>query len=359
VALVMLVRARTGSYGPAGVAAAGLAVGSALAAPVAGRALDRIDERKLLAGLAGVFACAVVAIVACAGSVPEGLLVAVAVAAGAARPPLDAAMRALWPRLVPGEHLRVAYSLDATLQELIWIAGPLLLACLLLIGDASLPLLACAGFSLVGTLMYSRGVAARKSPPARAEPARTHSLAFGSLLSAATLYGVAAGMLTLALTAFATAHHARAAVGVLVAIWGIGSILGGIAYGAVSWRSPPERRAPLLLGALALLLAVVATAPGLVVLGLLMLPLGLPLSPWLGTLNEAAQRLVAPSRTAEAFTWIYSLIALGIAAGNAAAGPVIERAGTSVAFLLAAAAAGTGAGLGAIGLAFARREAPP
>lgn len=184
-----------------------------------------------------------------------------------------------------------------------------------------------------------------------------HSLAFGSLLGAATLYGVAAGMLTLALTAFATDHHARAAVGVLVAIWGIGSIVGGLANGAVSWRSPPERRAPLLLGALALLLALPAVAPGLVVLGLLMLPLGLPLSPWLGTLNEAVQRLVAPARTAEAFTWIYSLITLGIAAGNAVAGPVIQGAGTSVAFLAAAAAAGTGAGIGAAGVAIARRRA--
>jgi hypothetical protein len=88
-----------------------------------------------------------------------------------------------------------------------------------------------------------------------------------------------------------------------------------------------------------------------------MLPLGLPLSPWLGTLNEAAQRLVAPTRTAEAFTWIYSLITLGIAAGNAAAGPVIQQAGTAAAFLLAGAAAGAGAALGAAGLAIARVQA--
>jgi predicted MFS family arabinose efflux permease len=357
VALVMLLRARTGGYGPAGVAAAGLAIGSTLAAPLAGRALDRVDERKLLAGLAGVFACAVVAIVASAGSVPEALLVGMAVVAGAARPPLDAAMRALWARVVPGEQLRVAYSLDATLQELIWILGPLLLAGLLLLAGPSLPLFACAALSLVGTLIYVGGVSTRQAMPGRAESARLHSLALDSLLSAATLYGVAVGMLTLALTASATAHHARAAVGVLVALWGIGSIVGGIAYGAVSWRSPPERRAPLLLAALALLLALLTAAPGLVVLGLLMFPLGLPLSPWLGTLNEAAQRLVAPTRTAEVFTWIYSLIALGIAAGNAVAGPLIESAGASVVFLTAAAAAGAGAGLGAAGVAIARRRA--
>jgi predicted MFS family arabinose efflux permease len=195
--------------------------------------------------------------------------------------------------------------------------------------------------------------------PAKTNRARAglHSLAFGSLLSAATLYGVAAGILTLALTAFAGLHHARAAVGVLVAIWGIGSIVGGLVYSRVPWRRPPERRAPLLLGALALLLVLPALAPGLVVLALLMLPIGLPLSPWLGTLNEAAQRLVEATRTAEAFTWIYSLIALGVAIGNAAAGPVIQHAGPAVAFLAAGAAAGAGAAIGACGVAIARVQA--
>ncbi len=357
VSLVMLLRSSTGSYGSAGLAAAGLAVGSALAAPVAGRALDRADERKLLACLAIAFAGAVVAIVLCAGRTPEGLIVALAVAAGVARPPLDAAMRALWPRLVAREQLRAAYSLDATLQELIWILGPLLLAGLLLVAGPSLPLLACAALALAGTIVYGSGLSDRPESAARAERGRTglHSLPFGSLLSAATLYGVAVGILTLTLTAFATRDHERAAVGILVAIWGLGSILGGLAYGTVRWRGAPERRAPLLLGALALLLAALSLAPGLGVLAVLMLPLGLPLSPWLGTLNEAAQRLVDPARTAEAFTWIYSLIALGVAAGNAAAGPLIEHAGTGTAFLAAGAAAGAGAVLGAGGLTIARR----
>ncbi|MBV9803227.1 MAG: hypothetical protein JO130_08565, partial [Solirubrobacterales bacterium] len=63
----MLLRARTGSYAVAGVAAAGLAFGSAMAAPIAGRALDRGDQRGVLGALAIAFACAVVAIVVCAG----------------------------------------------------------------------------------------------------------------------------------------------------------------------------------------------------------------------------------------------------------------------------------------------------
>jgi predicted MFS family arabinose efflux permease len=165
------------------------------------------------------------------------------------------------------------------------------------------------------------------------------------------------GLLTIALTAFATDHHARPVVGVLVAIWGIGSILGGMAYGTTQWRTRAQPRAFLLLGLLALLLALLAIASNVGVLAALMLALGFPLSPWLGTLNEAVQTVVPASRTTEAFTWIFALITIGIAAGSAAGGPIIQRTGTKEAFLVAAAAAAAGAALGVMGLLISKRGA--
>jgi MFS family permease len=358
VSLIMEVRQTTGSYSAAGIAAAAFALGSALAAPVAGRGLDRLPERQLLVGLATCFGGALVAIVATAGLVPELLTVALAAAAGLSRPPLDAAVRALWPRVLPRARLRAAYSLDATLQELIWIVGPLLLSALLLLGGPSLPLLACAALSVSGTLAYVAGPSRPARPAARDEDARSrlHSIGLTSLLVAGTLYGVAVGILTVSLTAFATGQHARPAVGVLVAVWGIGSIVGGAAYGTTSWKIAPERRALLLLGLLAMLLALLATAHDLVILALLMLGLGLPLSPWLGTLNEAGQTLAPASRAAEAFTWIFALITIGTALGNAAAGPIVQEAGARDGFLVAAAAAAIGAMLGGMGLLIRRRR---
>jgi hypothetical protein len=64
---------------------------------------------------------------------------------------------------------------------------------------------------------------------------------------------------------------------------------------------------------------------------------------------------VPAGRTAQAFTWVYSLITIGIAAGNAIGGPTIQHAGNGAGFLFAAAAAGTGAGVGALALLIRRR----
>lgn len=355
VSLVTLVRSATGSYTRAGIVAAGFALGSAVAAPLAGKGLDRVSPRGLLTGMASVFAATLIAIVISAGAAPAGVIVALAAIAGLARPPLDAAMRALWPRIVAPERLQGAYSLDATAQELIWIAGPLLLAALLVLGGPGLALIACAALSLAGTLVYASSMGGSRSERRHAR-GRLRSVGFASLLIAAALYGVAVGILTVTLIAFSSHHHARAAVGLLIAVWGLGSIIGGLSYGTTRWKSSPELRALALLALFAALLALLASAPNLWLLALLMLLLGLPLSPWLGTLNEAVQRLVPTGRTAEAFTWTFAVITAGLGAGNALGGALNESMSTAEGFLLAAAAAGLGATVGILAVSLRARS---
>jgi predicted MFS family arabinose efflux permease len=280
--------------------------------------------------------------------------------AGLTRPPIEAGLRALWPRLVPAGRLDAAYTLDSTLQELIWIGGPLLLAALLLAGSPRVPLLACAVLSLAGTVAYtaSRRVAGQPQPvQAGASPLRSARLAV--LLAASAGYGLAAGMLNVSLVAFAGRHGGVAWVGALVAIWGIGSLAGGLIYGSRTWRAPVERRA---LGCLALFsgtLMILAAAPNLAVLALLMIPLGLPLSPWLGSLSATVQRAVPGDTAAEAFTWNFAVVTIGMAAGNAVGGIISQHAGPGAAFLVAGAAGLAGVLVGVLGRGrFAGAPAP-
>ena len=53
----------------------------------------------------------------------------VALIAGAGQPPVSAAVRSLWPRLVEGGSSDAVYAIDSTLQELTFVAGPALVAC--------------------------------------------------------------------------------------------------------------------------------------------------------------------------------------------------------------------------------------
>jgi MFS family permease len=87
VALVLLAQQSTGSYLYAGLATGGFALGSALAGPVAGRALDRFGQRVVLIALGLTFAAVLGAIVVTVQHTAVALTIALAsVAVG---PPAD------------------------------------------------------------------------------------------------------------------------------------------------------------------------------------------------------------------------------------------------------------------------------
>jgi predicted MFS family arabinose efflux permease len=349
-AIVVLVRSATGSYSAAGVAAGAFGIGTAVSAPLAGRALDHLGQRRVLRLLAAAFAAALTILVVAAGHLPPAGLAVLGAGAGLTRPPIEAGLRALWPRLVPAGELDTAYTVDSTIQELIYIGGPLLLAVLLALGWPQLPLLACALLSLAGTAAYTASPYLAPAAPAAAGagPGPLRSARLRVLLTTAACYGAAAGILSLALVAYATAHGGVAWAGVLVAVWGAGSLAGGIIYGSRNWRPPVEQRAIACLALFAAALALLAVAPGLAILALLMVPLGLPLSPWLGSLSSSIQRAVPPGTRTEAFTWMFAVITIAMAGGSAAGGVITQAAGPDTAFLAASAIGLAGALIGVL-----------
>ena len=227
-----------------------------------------------------------------------------------------------------------------------------------------LPLIGCAVLSVTGTAVYATGL--RAAPDTRTAGLTTASplrrARFRVLLVCGACYGVSAGMLNLALIAFAGAHGGVAWAGVLVAVWGAGSLAGGLAYGSHNWKSRVERRAMACLALFGATLILLAAAPGLIVLALLMICLGIPLSPWLGSLSSSIQRAVPATGSTEAFAWAFAVITVGMAAGNAISGVVIQSANTATAFVSAGVFSLAGALFGTSRLAVrtgARPISPP
>ena len=85
--------------------------------------------------------------------------------AGASTPPLEPALRALWPSVVPAGDLERVYALDAAAQELIFVTGPLVVALGVVLFPAGglvlavvLLLAGTAWFALRGVVRGWRGV---------------------------------------------------------------------------------------------------------------------------------------------------------------------------------------------------------
>jgi MFS family permease len=148
-ALLLLVREQGGTYAAAGVVSGAYFVATAVGAPIAGRLVDRRGQARILLTRAMIFPALLLAVCLLALlDAPLAVVGLAAAAAGALMPPVGASLRALWPRIFGDPELRAAaYALEASLQEITFIVGPLLVA---LIAAALSPAVALGVAAVVG-----------------------------------------------------------------------------------------------------------------------------------------------------------------------------------------------------------------
>ena len=345
--IVLLMREEGYQYGQIGavVGAEALAVG--VTAGFVGRLVDRIGRRRviLVTGAATtLFVCAET--VAILSGAQVWLLVAVAALQGATIPPISASMRALWSRLVPEETLESAYAFDAIQLELVFVIGPLIAAGLATAISPAVGLLLCAGFYLVASIGFATAPAA-SSPATEEQHERTRAGALRSpgmrtLVFAGAVTAVSFGALEVALPAFAEAEGSRGAVGPLITVWALGSVIGGLWYGARSWGMSVEKRFLILMALLALGSAPLPFAPSIGVMGLLLVLTGFALAPLATTEYALVDRLAPPGAQTEAYSWQIVANVMGAAAGSLIAGVLAEE--VSVEWALATAGIACAAG---------------
>jgi MFS family permease len=360
-ALLLFTRHEGGSYATAGALAGAFAIGAAVGGPLAGRAIDRLGQTTVLIVVAVLRSAALAGIVLAA---PSSLAVAgvICIAAGALTPPLEPALRALWPDLAgDDEHaLAAAYELDAGAQELIFVVGPLLVAVGVAVGSPAIALDVAAAIGLLGTLAFAL------SPPARTwRAAGDHGPAHWTaavrapevalLLSIGFLAGATTGMVNVTATAFAERTLGdRDLAGWLLAAWAVGALTGGLTAAARRWTLPPERRLTRLLLGFGIAFAPALLARSTPAMAGALALAGAFLAPTLAAIFVLTGTRARSGTLTETFAWLTSSFLVGSAAG-AALGGTLTGAGSGVrGFAVAGATA-----LAAAALWQARRQAAP
>ncbi len=362
-ALVLLVADATGSFAAAGLASGAYGVGIAVTAPVRGRLLDRLGQRRVIVPLAVLDAVTAAALVGAAAAgagleafVPLGAL------AGATTPPLMAAVRALWADLVPDDELRAAaYGVQSAMLETFSVGGPLLAAGLAALAGPGAAVAVAGGLEAAGGLLFastraSRGALGERDAHATRRARRLGALASPGLrvLAVAALPGGAAiGAVEVSVPAFAEAVEGDAAAGGLaLAAFAAGSLAGTLVYAGRTWPGARAAHYPALVAACAAGLALPALATGLPVLALLLLVGALALGPITAVVFALLDDVSGRSTAAEATTWVITAYSLGAAAGAAAGGALAEGVSPRAALLLAPALL-----LGELTIVLARRAA--
>jgi MFS family permease len=332
---VLLVAARTGHYGLAGLVSGAGSIGYAVAAPQVARLADKFGQQRVLRPLVAVFAVSCLVFVTCAEvRAPVWVLLITGCVAGSSMPSLGSMVRARWSALLDGTQLlHSAFALESVVDEMIFVVGPALVTIL----ATALPpagVLLCMVLSVTGTLLFA--AQRQTEPPTRpsaelaGQPTSGSRLPAPGLLTMAPLYlclGAMFASIDLSTVDFAQRQGHKPLAGLILGTYALGSAIGGLWYGSRTWRAPVQRRF-----ALTLILTVAGVAtfwaqPTLITLDAGMLVAGLTISPTLIAGYSLIERQALASRRTEAMTWLSSAISIGVAAGSAASGRIIDDAG--------------------------------
>jgi hypothetical protein len=263
---------------------------------------------------------------------PVAALVAAAVLAGVATPPVSGVLRQSWPGLVEPAELPVAYLFDSVLIEIVFVSGQLLTGLLAATIDPAAPLVFAASVGLVGACWFAwlpevRGMVATAEHHHRRAGALA-SPAIRLLVVTGIPIGFTFGALDVALPAFGADHGSSAMGGLFTALLGIGSVIGALVYGLYGSRLGDLRQANVRLAiahpvlSLPLLLApspIFMVAPALLA--------GLYAAPILTVRSRIAQIAMPPGTGTETFTWLLLAVMVGVSLGSLVAGPLVEASG--------------------------------
>jgi len=319
------------SYGLAGLVLAATSLGQALAGPLTSRWMGRWAMRPVITLTIAVSLVSMGAIAFI--PMPFMAYIGVGLLGGLATPPIQPAVRTIYPTMVNSRQLTPLFSLDASAQEIIWIAGPVMTTFIATQISTTWAIVVAAAFLVGGGLWFlsCRELGTVTIPPSRnklgvvlAKPPVALATVVGFLL-----IGAAAAVEVAVVSVFG---HDGAQAGFVLAIWAIGSIIGGLALGG----------APISPWALATRMAAVFV--GIALAGIFLdfwwiagslLIAGAGIAPALAVMFAIVSASVKFSDTAEAYGWMGSGQLIGAALGSAIAGFAIDGFGSVGGFIAA------------------------
>jgi MFS family permease len=330
-AFVMHIEHVHGSYAIAGIALAAETIGAAISGPVLSRKIGAWGVKRVILTAAILSGIAMAAIALYES--PPLVMILLAAFVGLTSPPIQAAVRTIYPTLVPRKQLTTLFSLDASAQEIIWVVGPLLATILAAQVSTSFAVLVMAVLQIFGAIMFLSNREVKKV----VIPKSTRKMG-GVLKSKIVVVNIILGMLLIG--SFSGVEVGSVAIldnkalaGAVIAALSLGSLIGGVFLG-------PRARTR---WALSKYLVIILVGYALVFInptdalwmGICFFIAGIGIAPALGVLGAIVATSLKMSDTAEAYGWIATGQLMGFAAGAALAGIAIETVSPESALLIA------------------------
>ncbi len=327
---VLHIYSKTHSYALAGLAVGLETLGVAIGSPLLGRWMASLGVRRLLLAAASVSALSTLLI----GLAPLSgeWLVLLCFLVGISSPPIQSAVRTVYPLLVDKRAMGTLYALDASLQELIWVIGPVAATFIAAGFSTTAGVVVMAAIQVTGAIWFTsnREISTLDIPKSqrRLGGVLRQKIVFINAIIGGLLVGSFSGV-----EVGTVALFDKTTAGFVIAALSVGSLIGGFALG----RRTKTRYA------LTKFLAVVTLGYFIVFL-MPSSPLwlaaswfiaGLCVAPALGLLGAIIGAAVKTQDAPEAYGWVGSGQTAGYAAAAAVTGFVIDGVSAQASLLVA------------------------
>jgi hypothetical protein len=331
-ALLLFGRHVSGSLAVGGAMAGLFVLGNAAGAIVQGRLIDTYGPTRALLPIGSLHFIALMGVIVA----PTGLGLALAAVAGFSLPQISACIRAMWATNENGAGwLPTAFAMETLVMESTGIIGPLL-AVLAFTVDPRLPVAGSALFCLIGAVGFAVSGPARNI---RGNGQIGRRIAVVTqrdpllLLLVSVLVGVLVGGIDVALAAYTAKVTGTGYVGAFIACIAIGSLIGGLTYGARQPAVPQRTQLTLLLLTFATASLVIFAVPRPVVVGVLCLLIGSAIAPTYTILSLMLNEMGGAGAAAGTYTIFITSLLIGSSIGTATTAYFADNLNGSAGFL--------------------------
>lgn len=337
ISIILLVTSVYGEYGMAGRVASVYVIAQAICAPQLAKLIDSYGQSRVMRPALAIAISSLTTLSWLAAvRVPEYLLWVFAATAGATVGSMGALVRSRWATLLDSSHdLHVAFSLESSLDEVVFIIGPMLATFLATLVSPLAGLGVAILASAVGGFWFL-SQRATEPPPTPTDSKRSRPpIGWGGLGLVAVVHGAMGalfGSAEVATIAFSADHGQPGMAGALLAIWAFGSLIAGLFYGTRRFTSPTWLRFVASTVVLSVCASLFVVASTMWTLAAVMLLAGIGVAPTFIAGAALVQELVPPERLTEALTWIVTSTAVGVALGTPVAGTVVDASGGAAAY---------------------------
>ena len=319
-AIVLHIESIYGNYTIAGIALGAETIGAAISGPLLARRLSGWGPTRVITTAATISSLALVFIAFFRG--PEVFTVIACAIVGFSSPPIQQVARAVYPSLITKNQTAHLFSLDATLQEILWVIGPVLATMISATYSTTAAMAVMATVQLVGTYLFARNpeIATMNIPRSKRrlggvlrKPIAIASVLINSMLVAS--FG-AADVGTVAVLGMRDS-------GIVIAVLSVGSMVGGFAFGH---RAKTKWALIKFLSVTMIGFAAVFINPtDLIWITICWFVVGIGVAPSFATIASMIALTFNQADSAEAYGWNNTAQLLGYSLGAAVAGILIDH----------------------------------